>query len=343
MSWRTSPRTAGRARRDRRGGHARRRGAALRGSSSSRSSGSRSRSTTTWPRPTHVRVQPGSGVRDGRARPAAHDRRVAQPRDGRRGDGPAHGLDRGDERHRRRRRRDPDPGAPDTVEEACREIEVASERGKDFSIVVVSEGYELTYAWGERQLIAGQARHRRVRARRAGGLGDVLAREIEGRTGFETRVTVLGHVQRGGRRQPATGCSQRATASRRRNSSTQALGEDGRPHGDEIVEVSLREAVAELKTGFPDWYEVGARSSEAGGSPSPASPLPAKRLSAEEQEQRVHRRIAVGEQRDVVRRDRALPRSRTPPEVGRVGRAGPRLPSPALGEESRGAPRARSR
>ena len=46
-------------------------------------------------------------------RPAAHDRRVAQPRDGRRGDGPPHRLDRGHERHRRRRRRDPDPRASD--------------------------------------------------------------------------------------------------------------------------------------------------------------------------------------------------------------------------------------
>ena len=33
---------------------------------------------------------------------------------------------------------------------------------------------------------------------RLGGIGNVLAEEIEGRTGFETRVTILGHVQRGG-------------------------------------------------------------------------------------------------------------------------------------------------
>ena len=33
---------------------------------------------------------------------------------------------------------------------------------------------------------------------RLGGVGDALAREIEGRTGYESRVTVLGHVQRGG-------------------------------------------------------------------------------------------------------------------------------------------------
>ena len=44
-------------------------------------------------------------------RPPPHDGRVAQPRHGGRGDGPAHGLDRRDERDRRRRRRDPHPRA----------------------------------------------------------------------------------------------------------------------------------------------------------------------------------------------------------------------------------------
>ena len=42
------------------------------------------------------------------------------------------------------------PEHPITVEEACEEIRRRHERGKDFSIVVVSEGYELTYASGER-------------------------------------------------------------------------------------------------------------------------------------------------------------------------------------------------
>ena len=49
--------------------------------------------------------------RDRGDRPAAHHGRVAQPRHGRRGDGPAHRLDRRHERDRRRRRRDPDPRA----------------------------------------------------------------------------------------------------------------------------------------------------------------------------------------------------------------------------------------
>ena len=63
----------------------------------------------------------------------------------------------------------------------------------------MSEGYELTYASGEQRLVAGEARVTDQFGHVVlGGVGDVLAREIEERTGFETRVTVLGHVQRGG-------------------------------------------------------------------------------------------------------------------------------------------------
>ena len=91
------------------------------------------------------------------------------------------------------------PEQPITVEEACDELRRRHERGKDFSIVVVSEGYELTYASGERQQVAQEpAATDQFGHVRLGGVGDLLAREIEERTGYETRVTVLGHVQRGG-------------------------------------------------------------------------------------------------------------------------------------------------
>src|SRR5439155_133955 len=66
-------------------------------------------------------------------------------------------------------------------------------RGKNFSIGVVSEGCELPgLADAGEQDQFGHV----ILARR--GVGDALGREIEERTGFETRVTVLGHVQRGG-------------------------------------------------------------------------------------------------------------------------------------------------
>ncbi len=91
------------------------------------------------------------------------------------------------------------PEQPLTVEDACDVIEQRHRGGKDFSIVVVSEGYELTYRSGESRLVAQEAPATDQFGHvRLGGVGDLVAREIEERTGFETRVTVLGHVQRGG-------------------------------------------------------------------------------------------------------------------------------------------------
>jgi len=92
---------------------------------------------------------------------------------------------------------------------------------------------------------------------RLGGVGDALAREIEERTGYETRVTVLGHVQRGGTPTPrdrvlATryGLHAADLVHRERWGIMSAL------QGDAIVEVSLRDAVAELKTVPPEFYET---------------------------------------------------------------------------------------
>src|SRR5580765_7652059 len=91
------------------------------------------------------------------------------------------------------------PEDPETVEDACSRLVRRHDQGKDFSIVVVSEGYELTFASGERRLVAGEAlASDQFGHVRLGGVGHVLAQEIEERTGYETRVTVLGHVQRGG-------------------------------------------------------------------------------------------------------------------------------------------------
>jgi 6-phosphofructokinase 1 len=90
------------------------------------------------------------------------------------------------------------PEQPISVEQACREIQHRHERGKDFSIVVVSEGYELTYESGERRLVTQELATDEFGHVRFGGVGHALGADIEERTGYETRVTVLGHVQRGG-------------------------------------------------------------------------------------------------------------------------------------------------
>ena len=150
------------------------------------------------------------------------------------------------------------PEQPITVEEACEELRRRHERGKDFSIVVVSEGYELTYASGERQQVAQEpAATDQFGHVRLGGVGDVLAREIEERTGYETRVTVLGHVQRGGTPTPRD----RVLATRYGLKAADLVqaerwGVMAALQGDAIVEVPLRDAVAELKTVPPEFYDV---------------------------------------------------------------------------------------
>ncbi len=83
---------------------------------------------------------------------------------------------------------------PFDIDEVCRLIHRRHARGRNFSIVVAAEG------------AAPEAGTMTVSTRaldefghpRLGGIGHQLEREIESRTGFETRATVLGHVQRGG-------------------------------------------------------------------------------------------------------------------------------------------------
>jgi len=150
------------------------------------------------------------------------------------------------------------PEQPITVEAACAEIQHRHQRGKDFSIVVVSEGYELTYETGEQRQVAQQAAASDQFGHvRLGGVGHELGAEIEERTGYETRVTVLGHVQRGGSPTPRD----RVLATRYGLKAADLVGEGrfGRMaalHGDDIVDVSLVEATAELKTVPEDWYAV---------------------------------------------------------------------------------------
>jgi ATP-dependent phosphofructokinase / diphosphate-dependent phosphofructokinase len=144
------------------------------------------------------------------------------------------------------------PEQPVSLEDACKEIRHRHQRGKDFSIVVVSEGYELDGVGDADDL--DEFGHVRLSER---GVGARLAQEIESRTGFETRVTVLGHVQRGGSPTPRD----RVLATRYGLKAADLVheGRFGRMaalHGDSIVDFALAEATAELKTVPDDWYEV---------------------------------------------------------------------------------------
>ncbi len=85
-----------------------------------------------------------------------------------------------------------------SVEEICASINARHERGKSFSIVVVAEGAQLAFASGEKRLIRASPETDTYGYPRLGGIGQALGKEIEARTGFETRVTNIGHVQRGG-------------------------------------------------------------------------------------------------------------------------------------------------
>jgi 6-phosphofructokinase 1 len=150
------------------------------------------------------------------------------------------------------------PEQPLAVEDACDLIVKRHRSGKDFSIVVVSEGYELTYRSGESKLVADEpAALDQFGHVRLGGVGAVLASEIEELTGFESRVTVLGHVQRGGTPTPRD----RVLATRYGLKAADLVlaGEFGQMaalHGDTIVSVALDDATRELKTVPPEWFDV---------------------------------------------------------------------------------------
>jgi ATP-dependent phosphofructokinase / diphosphate-dependent phosphofructokinase len=149
------------------------------------------------------------------------------------------------------------PEHPLTVEQACEEVRHRHARGKDFSIVVVSEGWALTYESGEGETVRRGEGVDQFGHVRLGGVGEALAREIEERTGYETRVTVLGHVQRGG----SPTARDRVLATRFGLKAADLFAEDAfgqmaALRGDTIVPVPLAEAVAQLKTVPHDWYEV---------------------------------------------------------------------------------------
>jgi phosphofructokinase-like protein len=90
------------------------------------------------------------------------------------------------------------PETTTTVEEIAAGVQRRHDRGKDFSIIVVAEGAKLAFASGEERLIQPIKETDEYGYPRLGGIGAALATELESRTGYETRVTVLGHVQRGG-------------------------------------------------------------------------------------------------------------------------------------------------
>ena len=146
------------------------------------------------------------------------------------------------------------PERPFDVEAVCEALRHRHTHGKRLaSIIVVSEG--ATPKEGTMQLQSGELDafgHVRL-----GGIGSLLAEQIEARTGYETRVTTLGHVQRGG----TPTAFDRVLATRFGVAAIDAVHDGAWDtmvalQGGSVVRVPLEVAVSELKLVDPELYEV---------------------------------------------------------------------------------------
>jgi 6-phosphofructokinase 1 len=136
------------------------------------------------------------------------------------------------------------PELPFDIDEVCRLIGRRHARGRYFSIVVVAEG--ATPKEGTMSIATGELDE--FGHPRLGGIGQRLEHEIEQRTGYETRATVLGHVQRGG----TPTAFDRVLATRLGLAAIDAAhdgswGAMTALHATQIELVALAEAVAEVR------------------------------------------------------------------------------------------------
>ena len=143
------------------------------------------------------------------------------------------------------------PEQPFDIEDVCRLIGRRHGRGRFFSIVVVAEGSMPKQ--GTMEIAGGETDE--FGHMRLGGIGQRLEREIEQRTGFETRAVVLGHIQRGG----TPTAYDRVLATRFGVAAIDAAhnGEWGMMpalRGTMIDLVPLANAVAELRTVSPEEF-----------------------------------------------------------------------------------------
>jgi ATP-dependent phosphofructokinase / diphosphate-dependent phosphofructokinase len=146
------------------------------------------------------------------------------------------------------------PERPFDIEEVCVHLHRRHERGRSFSIVVVAEG--ATPREGTLQTREGMPMDDFGHAR-LGGIGTLLEHEIEVRTGFETRVTILGHVQRGGT--PVAFDRVLATRFGVAAMDAVAAGRFGTMvalRGTEVIEVELERALSAPKLLDPALYET---------------------------------------------------------------------------------------
>jgi len=141
------------------------------------------------------------------------------------------------------------PEEPFDIDEVCRNLKARHAKGRFASIVVVAEGAvpaEGTLTLASREV--DEFGHVRL-----GGIANTLAEEIETRTGIETRVTILGHIQRGG----TPTAFDRVLATRFGIAAIDAVHAGAFGHmvslrADKITPVPLEAAVSQLKVVDPD-------------------------------------------------------------------------------------------
>jgi len=141
------------------------------------------------------------------------------------------------------------PEIPYEIEKVCDVCLRRSKKGKRFTLVVVAEGAR---ARGGR-LVVEERDPKRTDPVRLGGVSGVLARQITEKTGLETRVTVLGHLQRGG--SPTAFDRALATSLGVEAARLVALEEYGRMaciREGRITSVPIARAIRRLKTVPPD-------------------------------------------------------------------------------------------
>jgi 6-phosphofructokinase 1 len=144
------------------------------------------------------------------------------------------------------------PEKPIQIDEVCDSIKKRHARGKTFSIVVVAEGAK----FANKDILVAEKLDEFGHVR-LGGIGELLGTEIEKRTGFETRVSVFGHIQRGG----SPTAFDRILGTRFGVKAVELVlkkkfGRMVALQGNKIVDVALEEAVKELKTVDDEMYEI---------------------------------------------------------------------------------------
>jgi phosphofructokinase-like protein len=146
-----------------------------------------------------------------------------------------------------------------TVEALSRQIAERHRGGKTSSIIVAAEGARLSFESGEAREVKVSERTDQYGYPRLGGIGAVIAEEVEERTGFETRVTVLGHMQRVG----TPTATDRVLATRLGAAAYDmaARGEFGRMaavQGDDVTSVPLSEVIG-VKSVDLSLFEIARR------------------------------------------------------------------------------------